>query len=56
MTRAFAWSLVLHVVAVLVAAMPLVRGALDAWQRAGQAAVPRTHGGVDMLESIHINP
>ena len=39
MTRAFAWSLVLHVVAVLVAAMPLVRGALDAWQRAGQAAV-----------------
>jgi hypothetical protein len=31
--------LVLHVVAVLVAAMPLVRGALDAWQRAGQAAV-----------------
>ena len=39
MARAFAWSLVLHVVAVLVAAMPLVRGALEAWQRAGQAAV-----------------
>lgn len=48
MTRAFAWSLVLHVVAVLVAAMPYVRGALDAWQRAGQAAVSPVVGPVEM--------
>lgn len=48
MTRAFAWSLVLHVVAVLVAAMPLVRSALDAWQRAGQAAVSQVVAPVEV--------
>ncbi len=36
-TRALAWSLGLHVLAVLVAALPFVREALEAWQDAAHA-------------------
>jgi len=37
LTRALAWSLALHVVAVVVAALPLVRDSLAAWQASAEA-------------------